>query len=837
MNIYYDTESIGFSSPTVLIQWSDKEDKEHVELHEIMFTPIRDTLQLIEYIAENTPIGFNLSHDQFHLQRTYNHLAALASVVGEDREPIDVQRELVAVEKDSRDGLCVRPHSAVDLMLVARKGSYQTTMDRKAIRLRRVPVKLAEQLSKELGTRIPLPDILFARTKNGTGSKWKHFPVTDWATGKPHTEFVDIVLKFNPSTALKLILIDAGLRPNTRLKYEDVESAEMKKYKLKEFAWAPFALSVSTEAKDWRWEKKGKTSGWAWPKLLEMYSYHYRYNKDARTYAAEDVTDLKLLHDHFGSPEPDRDSTLACMAGSVRWKGFAIDAPKLTALRDAQLVEASKAPKAPAMVYKYVSEHMDADEETVLKTDKGNDSTKKVILETVSKWKKNCSCCVESKKFVTATAEDGSRSHVMETIYTPSPDCDVCKGSGKVEHPAALRAANCLEARQAANKVALFDKLLIAGRMHASASIVGSLSGRQSGRTEAGDGNRVSSLNALGIQNEKGIRVCFPMAFPPMQLNAGDFDSYEIAIAIAAWRDKKLEQQLLTCHVCDHVSTIEEFHAGETCPSCGAEECYYKLHGLFAMALFDKTYAEIIESKGTMNDMYKKGKGGVFSQMYGGTAETIRDRLGVTLEVAQAAIAKFFIEYKDVHAAQKRIEKAHCSMTQPNGVGTPVVWSEPADYVESLTGFRRYFTLENKITKELFDLAEAPPEEWLKQNSKVVRRDREQTVSGATRSAVFGAAFQIQAACMRAALNHEIQSTGADLTKDLQYELWGLQPVGVGEWDILTLNVHDEIVAPALPKHTKRCEEIVENFCVRNRDLVPFLAMTWSSNLPDWSDK
>jgi DNA polymerase I-like protein with 3'-5' exonuclease and polymerase domains len=90
---------------------------------------------------------------------------------------------------------------------------------------------------------------------------------------------------------------------------------------------------------------------------------------------------------------------------------------------------------------------------------------------------------------------------------------------------------------------------------------------------------------------------------------------------------------------------------------------------------------------------------------------------------------------------------------------------------------------------------------------------------------------------MRAALNHEIQSTGADLTKDLQYELWGLQPVGVGEWEILTLNVHDEIVAPALPKHTKRCEEIVENFCARNRYLVPFLAMTWSSNLPDWSDK
>ena len=36
-------------------------------------------------------------------------------------------------------------------------------------------------------------------------------------------------------------------------------------------------------------------------------------------------------------------------------------------------------------------------------------------------------------------------------------------------------------------------------------------------------------------------------------------------------------------------------------------------------------------------------------------------------------------------------------MTQPGGIGTKVVWKDPADYAETMLGFRRYFTLENRI--------------------------------------------------------------------------------------------------------------------------------------------
>ena len=62
-------------------------------------------------------------------------------------------------------------------------------------------------------------------------------------------------------------------------------------------------------------------------------------------------------------------------------------------------------------------------------------------------------------------------------------------------------------------------------------------------------------------------------------------------------------------------------------------------------------------------------------------------------------------------------------MRQPAGVGSAVIWHEPAEFVESFLKFRRYFTLENTIAKA-----------------------RIQTAGGAVSSALYGAAFGIQAA-------------------------------------------------------------------------------------------
>jgi DNA polymerase I-like protein with 3'-5' exonuclease and polymerase domains len=176
-------------------------------------------------------------------------------------------------------------------------------------------------------------------------------------------------------------------------------------------------------------------------------------------------------------------------------------------------------------------------------------------------------------------------------------------------------------------------------------------------------------------------------------------------------------------------------------------------------------------------------------------------------------------------------------MNQPKGLGTRVEWNDPADYAESIFGFRRYFTLENQICKALFDLAENPPPEWQKIKVKVIRRDREQTVCGALRSALFASSFALQAANMRAAGNHVIQSTGATITKRLQCLLWESQPVGIHPWKVMPCNFHDEIMCPIVPELSDSVKEKVNAFIESNKAHVPLIGMTWKQNLDNWATK
>ena len=69
------------------------------------------------------------------------------------------------------------------------------------------------------------------------------------------------------------------------------------------------------------------------------------------------------------------------------------------------------------------------------------------------------------------------------------------------------------------------------------------------------------------------------------------------------------------------------------------------------------------------------------------------------------AYADFVKRYPGIDKARNKTFDAFCSMRQPAGIGSAVVWAEPAEYIETFLGFRRYFTLENKICKALFDLA------------------------------------------------------------------------------------------------------------------------------------
>jgi hypothetical protein len=738
--IFFDTETTGYHGPTVLIQWA--RDDGEINLHSVWTSPVGETLELIEEIAQEDVCGFNLSFDWFHLCQTYTTL----NLMHRDLYPIDHIDKYASLEPRARDGPCLKPQRACDLMLHARKGPYQSTMDRHDIRVRRVPTALAWPLANELEKRIVLKDIYFARKKDQSAKRWEVDDIED-EDGEIDPDFKDIVLKFRSSSALKVLAMDA-LQLDSAIFYDDVEVEQ----KPVEYGYAPFALAVG---------RPGKWNG-AWPEVIRFHIRHWAYYELARKYARDDVDYTRRLYKFFGSPEPgDDDSELACMVGACRWRGYAVNVDGVKEIiqqRTAQLKHGNLViPTSAAVARKYVTEKMSPTEILICKN-----STKKVILEEIAKW----------------------------TLEDESP------------HPAAERAALVMQARQAQYEIDLLGKFVAAGRFHADFNVIGALSSRMSGG---------SGLNAQGIKKTEEIRSQFPLAVPPFVLAGGDFSGFEVTLAEAYYNDPKLREALMS---------------GKS------------LHGIFGTFVYPgKTYEDILASKGKQFDMYTRAKSAVFAMLYGGTEHTLKERLGVELEAATDAMHRFARAFPGVGQRRQEIFSKFASMRQPGGIGSAVEWHEPADFVESMFGFRRYFTLENMICKTLYDLAQSPPKEWRSIKIKVQRRERMQTAAGAVQSALFGAAFAIQAANMRAAGNHVIQSSGAQVTKRLQRRIWDLQPSGVEKWLLQPMNIHDEVMVPVLPELTQKLKETVDGVVQEYKQRVPLLEMEWVTGLKSWADK
>ena len=561
------------------------------------------------------------------------------------------------------------------------------------------------------------------------------------------TEFRDIVLRFRASSSLKALAVHA-LGIKEATLYDDISLNEHSQ----EEGWAPFAL-CSEKPGQWR-----KT----WPALIRQHVYHWASGTYARKYAEDDVRYTRDLYKYFGSPEVnDDDSVLACAVASSRLRGFAVDVWRLKELRRETIKIANSAPKAPNEVKKYVLNLLNDTERIGLQ----DDSTGKKILEAIAEF-------------------------------------EIEENGAKIPHPAALKAREVINARTAQKEIELYDKLIQADRFHADFNIIGTVSSRMSGS---------GGLNSQGIKSTKKVRSCFPLHFDGDILSIGDFDSFEVSLADAAYNDPRLREDLLN---------------GKS------------IHAVFGSFVYaPMTYEQILSSKGTINDKYKVSKNCLFSMLYGGTTYTMETKYHVSKENAEKGYNLFLQKYPIVARERKKIQDRFCSMMQENLHGK-VTWNEPVEYIESLFGFRRYYTLENQICKALYNLAEKPPSEWLKLKlPKIIRRDREQTVSGAVRSALFAAAFAIQGSNQRSAGNHVIQSSGATITKKLQCKLWELQPNGIYDWNIQLLNIHDELAACHKPHLEIKVKETVDNFIQEMKSKVPLLSMNWKSNVRNWSDK
>ena len=842
--VYLDTETCGLHSMMVLLQYAEEEGP--INLHEVWRRPIRETLALIEWLTEHTVVGFNLAFDWYHIAKTYT-IFRLADPAWVPREHIN---EIALLEPQGQDGPCVKPACALDLMLHSRKGPYQSLMARSDIRIKRVPSALAYALAAELEGRVQLDNIYFAKSADPNAPKWQVFDRKDHF-GDLDTDFKDVVLRFNPAGGLKFLAEHAmGFKP--KFHFKDVEPPTA--WRPYELGYAPTALAVSTLEKNWEvWgKKKGKIKvvveepldpvldlddehdddevlarlreqarmkaegysllGRAWPGVIEKHIEHWATRADAREYANDDIVYTRALDKHFEYPTPgDNDSILACMVPVIRWHGFSINKAGMGELRAKAEAVVANSPvniNKPGEVRSYITAVMDATEAIVLE-----ESTKKANLEAIRNWE------------IAVPEPCGCDGHALA--------CARCGGEGVLQpgkHPASIRAAEVLAVKIAAKEVELYKKLLLAGKFHASFVVIGTLSSRMAG---------ADGLNPQGIKAAKNVRRMFPLFWEDMILCGGDFDSFEVTIADAVYNDPALRKDLITkgpCPKCAGTGTDKK--SGDPCGECETTGMTpQKLHALFGMALSGLSYAEVINSAGTDSDWYDKGKRGVFALVYGGDWNTLVQKLGVTEERAKRAYADFVKRYPGIGKARNKTFDAFCSMRQPAGLGSAVIWASPAEYIETFLGFRRYFTLENKICKALFDLARNVPKHWRACKVKVVRRDRVQTAGGAVSSALYGAAFQMQAANMRAAANHEIQSPGAEITKSVQRHLWDLQPVGVHPLMLAPMNVHDELMVVTqpivIPEITANVREVVESF----RGHVPLIGITWSEAMENWGEK
>lgn len=877
-----DSETCGLFGPIVLFQWGEGFDGP-INLHSPFKREIAETLDLLEWLTTKRILGFNLAFDWFKVQQAWTTLKLLAKRVGKHELPINHIDAYALCEPEARDGPCLKPLGAFDLMLHARKGPWQSLMNRDPIVVRRVPITIARLVADELEAKIKLPDIFFAKRKQKKIDPFNPNPRAKWRIKRIKTadgenpDFVNIELEFSPSSALKALAThELQLDPEKTLVFKDVEVS--RKFLPNEQSVAPYALSIG---------RPGKWNG-AWPDVVEIHSNHWEHNVLAREYATKDIVYPRALYDKWGRPPfDDNDSVLACLAGSTRWKGFSVNIPGIGKLKRAAQEKMKLAPRAPSEVKEYIKEKLDPLEQVVL-IDKhtGQMTTKRVVLEEIRKFKA-CQACLDNV------------------------DHAECK---LIQHPAAERANLVLGSRQGKKEEEIYEKLELAQRFHVSVNVIGARSSRQSGGQNS-EGKKIrksGSLNPQGIQKKKAVREQFPLAFTeelmrqaseqmrgaysdywdhlsdkyirehralnnrglhtdewaelgyPIlaeKLVGGDFDKFEVCIADAYYLDPQLRIDLTGAEPpcergeCKYTNFNKETKQYEPCCSrCTgkpAKSGSVKIHAIIgSLAYTGRTYWEVRATDGKDSDilrqlfqdwpvehcvdLYTRAKSAFFALIYFGNEDTLASRLGIPKEDGLRVFNLIMERYPVMAAKRLEFYESFCPVRQPDG--GQVFWVEPDDYGESMNGFKRFVNLENQILKALYDLAEDIPPEWRDVKVKVMRRERLQTVAGAVRSALYGAAFGLQGANMRAMGNHKIQSTGAIETKELQCRIWKFQPIGIHPWMVRPMNVHDELPTAVHPDYEDRVAKVQAAFIEERRSLIPLLNMKWKA-LGTWGGK
>ncbi len=756
-NYFIDVESIGLYGTGVLLQYAEGEGD--VNLYNLWMEPIQKTLDLLLEFADNNFIGFNNSFDLYKMIQFYTTFEQ----ANKSLRPIDIPfQQFLEMEANGINGGCLKFRGITDLMLIGLQGTFQELLFKKKLTIRKVPKVLAESLLKEI-SRIEFPDLYFKKYSD-CSTRWKIVPIDR------DRDFVDVQIKFRPSSKLKDLVEHLGFSKEKVDKFDDLGTPPHPE----EFGYRPF--------------------GWVKQEDLIAHNNFWLTNKRAREYAKKDVIYTRELFHYLDCPPPnDTNSVLTGMVAVSKWKGFAIDKDKMKTLRQKYISKVEKSEvnfDAPKEVYEYVSRGMGEVEKQIFVVD-GKTSCAKEVLEKVCKM---------------------TDSVICPECQATELDCKRCMGEGYIEdgeHPSATKAKKVLDARKAGKRVDLIDKFLLAGRFHPTFHVMGTLSSRMSG---SGEGESDQNINSQAIPSQGEFKECFPLAdVSKGEFTSGaDFSGFEVGIAAAKYNDEKLSKLLKT---------------GK------------KMAGLFGEKLFSMDYDSIMKTAGLDSklDLYKKGKTGLFGIIYGGQAFTIAKQTGCTMEQAERGYAEWFKEFPIFKEVTDQIQN-ELALIKTDGKSFRLDLNVK-DYSESMLGFKRYFRIEHKIIKGIWDLLQNLPSDWAMNELIVLRKENKgpQKVGNALISALFGFMFSLQSGMIRAAMNHAIQSSGAGLTKELQVRFWDLQPCGYHPWNIRGMQVHDEIISVSTSEEIfEKSKVVVKDFLEDYRKVVPMLEFNWKK-LDDWS--
>ncbi len=507
---FFDSETAGLHGVIVKMQWAfDDEDR---QMMDAWLEPVSKSMALIERIVKGHVIAHNLRFDWFHVSKWYNMCKWILDNYGNVR-PVDLDVEImVEAEWQSQFGLCLKPAGATCTLLCTQRGELQTLMNRKAVVVKRQPVQLREKLMEKLEKLTAhLPQILFAKREDPFAPRWTWAEIKEEENGEVNEEFVDIRLNFKPSNALKDICeFKLGYAPKFR--HTDIHLDNIPaEYKKK--GYMPFARLAGPEM---------------WPDVIQSHIDHWAYNEDANEYAADDITLLKALYEHVGSPEPDNYGTLACQIASCRLKGMEVDVDKAAeqlAIQEATIALAPVNVDSPKQVREYLADAMDDIEALIVAK-----SAKSAILEDICKEytceeAEQCGCtsgcprcdCKHAAKIFQYDLDELRLSPPKKKDDRPDWEAEIKRAEEHIERllaspkgwipegkmPVIARVREIQRTRKAGKNAQVYRKLIeCRGRMYPSFNPIGAKSGRLSG---------ADGLNFQAIGSEEMMRSVFTL--------------------------------------------------------------------------------------------------------------------------------------------------------------------------------------------------------------------------------------------------------------------------------------------------------------------------------------